>query len=278
MRLGTAITPDETVPVLVTDAGLHPLEGRPSLLDWIAGPREELEDAAIAAQRAPHLHGARLTAPIRPPKIVAIGLNYQDHIREQGADAPERPLVFAKFPSCVIGDGDPIPIDPEVTGKVDWEVELGVVVGSPITRASEDEVMDSVFGYTVANDVTARDLQRSDRQWTRAKSLDGFCPLGPVVVTADAISQPQNLKLRTKVNGETMQDSSTSEMLFGIAKLLAYCSHGFSFEPGDLLLTGTPWGVGAYMDPRRFLAPGDEVEVEVEAIGSLTNPVVAVGD
>ena len=275
MRLGTAITPDQQVPVLVTAAGLHPLEGRESLLAWAAAPREELERAAVDAQRAPRLHGARLTAPLRPPKIVAIGLNYLDHIREQGAERPERPLVFAKFPSCVIGDGDPIPIDSEITRKVDWEVELGVVVGRRISRASEDEVMDSVFGYTVANDVTARDLQRSERQWTRAKSLDGFCPLGPVLLTADEVADPQRLKLTTKVNGETMQDSTTAEMLFGVAKLLSWCSHGFAFEPGDLLLTGTPWGVGAYMDPRRFLAPGDEVEVSVEGIGSLRNPVIA---
>ena len=185
------------------------------------------------------------------------------------------PLIFAKFPTAVIGPGEPIPIDSTLTERVDWEVELAAVIGSRLSHVAAAEALDGVFGYTVANDVSARDLQFSDGQWVRAKSLDGFCPLGPVIATADEIPDPQAVALRTVVNGETMQDSSTAEMLFGIAELIEFCSRSFAFEPGDLLLTGTPWGCGEFMDPRRSLAPGDEVVVFAEGIGELRNPVVA---
>jgi 2-keto-4-pentenoate hydratase/2-oxohepta-3-ene-1,7-dioic acid hydratase in catechol pathway len=206
-----------------------------------------------------------LAAPLRPGKIVAIGLNYLDHIRESNLPQPAQPLVFAKFPSSVTGPVDPIVVDAGLTAQVDWEVELGVVIGRS----------DDVFGYTVCNDVSARDVQFSESQWTRGKSFDTFCPVGPVVVTADEIPDPQALALSTRVNGELMQDSSTAEMLFGVAELLAFCSRNFTLEPGDLLLTGTPWGCGYFMDPPRALGPGDVVECEVERIGLLRNTVVA---
>jgi 2-keto-4-pentenoate hydratase/2-oxohepta-3-ene-1,7-dioic acid hydratase in catechol pathway len=212
---------------------------------------------------------------VRPGKIVCIGLNYLDHIREQNAKVPERPVVFAKFPSSVITAGDPIPIDEELTERVDWEVELAVVIGSEARRVEEADALSYVRGYTVANDVSARDLQFADRQWVRGKSLDGFCPLGPELVTPDEIPDPQSLALRTTVNGEVMQDSSTSEMLFSVAELIEFCSRSFTLEPGDVLLTGTPWGCGEFMEPKRSLQPGDVVEVSVEGIGSLRNPVVA---
>ncbi|WP_217707218.1 fumarylacetoacetate hydrolase family protein [Nonomuraea rhodomycinica] len=220
------------------------------------------------------LPGAVPVAPLRPGKIVAIGLNYLDHIRETGMDKPARPLMFAKFPSSVIGPGEPIVIDSGLTGSVDWEVELAAVVGTPLRHAGPAEALAAVAGYTVANDVSARDLQFSDGQWTRGKSLDTFCPLGPVVVTPDELGDPQGLRLRTVVNGETVQDSSTAEMLFGVAELLSFCSASFTLEPGDVVLTGTPWGCGAFMDPPRSLSPGDVVEVSVEGIGELRNPVV----
>jgi 2-keto-4-pentenoate hydratase/2-oxohepta-3-ene-1,7-dioic acid hydratase in catechol pathway len=210
----------------------------------------------------------------RPGKIVAIGLNYLDHIREAGLPAPERPLVFTKFTTSVIGDGDPIVIDRELTERVDWEVELAVVVGREMRAVPAGRALDHVLGYTVANDVSARDLQFSDGQWVRAKSLDTFCPLGPVLVPAAEIPDPQSLGLRTRVNGETVQDSHTSEMVFGVAELLAFCSHSFTLERGDVVLTGTPWGCGEFMDPRRSLADGDVVEVEIDRIGTLRNPVV----
>jgi 2-keto-4-pentenoate hydratase/2-oxohepta-3-ene-1,7-dioic acid hydratase in catechol pathway len=212
----------------------------------------------------------------QPGKIVAIGLNYLDHVREAGMAVPQAPLVFAKFPSSVIGHGEPIVIDPSLTERVDWEVELAVVVGRRMRDVEVSDALDHVFGYTVANDVSARDVQFGDGQWVRGKSFDTFCPLGPVVVTADELPDPQSLALRTRVNGETVQDSSTSEMIFGVAELLAYCSASFTLEPGDVVLTGTPWGCGEFMEPRRSLQPGDVVEAEVEGIGVLRNPVEAV--
>jgi 5-carboxymethyl-2-hydroxymuconate isomerase len=196
-----------------------------------------------------------------------------DHAKESGTEPPERPLVFAKFPTAVINHEEQIRIPRKLTERVDWEVELAVVMGREATRVSEKEALSYVRGYTVANDVSARDLQFSDGQWVRAKSLDTFCPLGPRVVELD---DPQNLKLATRVNGETMQDSNTSQMIFGVAELISFCSHSFTLEPGDLILTGTPWGVGEFMDPKRSLRDGDVVECEIEGIGVLRNPVVDV--
>ena len=220
--------------------------------------------------------GARLRTPLRPGKVVAVGLNYLDHIRETGLERPTSPLLFAKFPSSVIGPDEPIVIDPQITERVDWEVELAVVVGRTLRYVQPEQALDHVFGYTAANDVSARDLQFSDGQWVRGKSLDTFCPLGPAIVTPDEIPDPQRLALSTRVNGETVQSSSTSEMVFGVAELLSFCSHSFTLEPGDVVLTGTPWGCGEFMTPRRSLRGGDEVEVEVEGIGVLRNPVVGV--
>ena len=239
---------------------------RPSL------PPHELPDSPVVIG---DFESMPLLAPVRPSKIVAIGLNYLDHIKESGLERPEAPLIFAKFPSSLVGPGDRIVIDSSVTERVDWEVELGVVVGTRMSHVPESEALDYVFGYTVGNDVSARDVQFGDGQWVRGKSLDTFCPVGPAVVTPDEISDPQALALRTRINGEVMQDSSTSLMLFGIAELLSFCSSNFTLEPGDLLLTGTPWGCGEFMDPKRSLRPGDVVETEVEGIGLLRNPVVA---
>jgi 5-carboxymethyl-2-hydroxymuconate isomerase len=183
--------------------------------------------------------------------------------------------VFTKFTTSVIGDGDAIAFDPSLTQRVDWEVELAVVIGRTMRNVSEADALDYVYGYTVANDVSARDLQFGDGQWVRGKSLDTFCPLGPVIVPAAEIPDPQALGLRTRVNGETVQDATTAEMIFGVAQLLSFCSHSFTLDPGDVVLTGTPWGVGEAMDPPRSLQDGDVVEVEIDGIGTLRNPVVA---
>ena len=231
-----------------------------------------VEDGAIREHAGPHPG-----PPILPGKIVAIGLNYLDHIRETGMDRPERPLIFTKFTSSVIGSGEAIEIDEALTARVDWEIELAAVIGRTARRVHERDALDHVYGYTIANDVSARDLQFADGQWVRAKSLDTFCPLGPAIVRADEIGDPQALPLRTRVNGRTVQDSSTSEMLFGVAELIAFCSRSFTLEPGDILLTGTPWGCGEFMDPQQRLRPGDVVECEIERIGVLSNPVVAAG-
>ena len=170
-------------------------------------------------------------APLRPGKIIAIGLNYRDHADESGVPPPERPLVFAKFPSCVTGPYDPIIVDEALTERADWEVELAVVIGRRMRNIPARRALDYVFGYTVANDVSARDVQFSDGQWTRAKSFDTFCPLGPVVVTADEVGSPDELHLRTRVNGEVVQSDSTANMIFSVADLLAFCSRSFTLEP-----------------------------------------------
>ncbi len=231
-------------------------------------------DSVTALEGANGEDGSR-DAPLAPGKIVAIGLNYLDHIRESGLEPPGQPLVFAKFPSSVIGPGQEIRLPLGLTERVDWEVELAVVIGTRARNVDAADALGHVFGYTVANDVSARDLQFGDGQWVRGKSLDTFCPVGPVVVTADEIPDPQALRLTCRVNGELMQDASTELMVFGVAELISHCSRSFTLEPGDLLLTGTPWGCGEFMEPRRSLAPGDVVECEIGGIGTLRNPVVA---
>jgi 5-carboxymethyl-2-hydroxymuconate isomerase len=233
-----------------------------------------LETAVAGARPAPA--DATLGACARPATIVAIGLNYLDHVRETGMEVPKVPLVFAKFASSVIGPDETIEFATSVTTQVDWEVELAVVIGKTARRVAVEDALDTVFGYTVANDVSARDVQFSDGQWVRGKSLDTFCPLGAAIVTPDAFGDPQAKALRTTVNGETVQDSNTSEMVFGVAELISFCSRSFTLRPGDVLLTGTPWGCGAFMDPPRYLADGDVVETEVEGLGVLRNPVRAV--
>lgn len=271
MRYGTARVPEGSVPVVWSDSHPH------LLTDMVGRTVTDLveldeDDRASSIERATLVAGdLSLGAPVLPRKIVAIGLNYLDHIRETGMEAPTIPLVFAKFPSCVVGPADTIDVDPNVTQQVDWEVELAVVMGRRASHVDEDAALEHVFGYTVANDVSARDVQFSDGQWVRGKSLDSFCPLGPTVVTADEIGDPQSLGLSTTVNGEIVQSSSTSEMLFGVAALIAFCSRSFTLERGDVLLTGTPWGCGGFMDPPRYLRDGDLVECHVEGIGSLAN-------
>jgi 2-keto-4-pentenoate hydratase/2-oxohepta-3-ene-1,7-dioic acid hydratase in catechol pathway len=245
----------------------------PAGLEWLAPAAAPAEDAVEGRPLDPA--AVRLLAPISPGKIVAIGLNYRDHIEEAGLDEPQRPLVFAKFPSSVIGPRDPIAIDAAETDRVDWEVELGVVIARRARRVAPAEALACVGGYLVANDVSARDVQFSDGQWVRGKSFDSFCPLGPALVTAEEIADPQALRLSTAVNGETVQDSSTGLMIFSVAEIIAFCSRSFTLEPGDLILTGTPWGCGEFMDPPRSLVPGDEVTCAIDGLGELANPVVA---
>jgi 2-keto-4-pentenoate hydratase/2-oxohepta-3-ene-1,7-dioic acid hydratase in catechol pathway len=209
----------------------------------------------------------------RPQKIVCVGLNYRDHAREQGVDLPQRPLLFAKWPNTLIGDGDPIRI-PSISEQVDYEAELGVVIGRQAKGVAVDDALDHVEGYVVANDVSGRDLQFSDGQWVRGKSLDTFLPVSDLVPAAE-VPDPQALGIRAILNGETMQDSSTENMVFGVAEIVAFVSQAITLEPGDLIITGTPAGVGAFRDPRVWLRPGDEITIEIDGVGSITNPVVA---
>ena len=221
------------------------------------------------------LSEATLLAPVpRPSKIIAIGLNYMDHCREQGHEPPKSPVIFAKFSSAVIGPGATIRWDPALTGQVDYEVELAVVIGRPTRRVSRAEALDAVAGYTICNDVSARDLQFGDGQWVRGKSLDTFCPMGPWLVTRDEVPDPQDLAIRCTLNGEVMQDSTTAEMIFGVAELIEFSSRAFTLLPGDVIITGTPHGVGVFRDPPVFLKDGDEVAVEIEGMGRLSNPCV----
>lgn len=216
---------------------------------------------------------ARYLAPLRPNKIVAIGRNYADHAAETGSKLPEKPLLFAKFPSSVIGSGDTITWSTDITEEVDWEGELAVIIGKTARKVSEKDAMDSVYGYTIANDVSARDLQlRKDEQWTRGKSLDTFCPLGPWVVTRDEIEDPHKLSVKTLVNDEVMQDGNTKDLIFKIPQLISYISQSITLEPGDVIITGTPSGVGLGQTPPRFLKDGDVVTINIEGIGTLVNP------
>jgi 2,4-didehydro-3-deoxy-L-rhamnonate hydrolase len=210
----------------------------------------------------------------RPGKIVCVGLNYRDHAEEQGLELPARPLLFAKWPTAVVAHGEPVVL-PSVTKEVDYEAELGVVIGERARGVSVERALDVVAGYVCVNDVTARDLQFSDGQWTRAKSFDSFCPVGPEIVPASEVGDPQSLRIRCLLNGEPLQDSSTGQMVFGVAEVIAFVSEAITLEPGDLIATGTPAGVGYSRTPPRFLVPGDEVSVEIERVGVLTNPVRA---
>jgi 2-keto-4-pentenoate hydratase/2-oxohepta-3-ene-1,7-dioic acid hydratase in catechol pathway len=214
----------------------------------------------------------RLEAPIpRPGKVVAIGRNYADHATEEGAVPPATPLIFAKWSTAVVGPGAEVRWDPSMTVKVDYEAELGVVIGRRARRISEEEALGCVLGYTCINDVSARDLQFADVQWVRGKSLDTFCPLGPVIVTADEIGDPGNLTVSCRVNGVELQSASTALMFFSVPRLISFCSQSFTLEPGDVIATGTPAGVGAFRQPPRYLADGDVMTVSVERIGELTN-------
>lgn len=240
-----------------------------------AGAVSRLAAAAASARiedAGRPLDEIELLAPVpRPGKIVAIGRNYREHVAEEASSAPAAPLMFSKWPSSVIGDRAEIRWDPALTAQVDYEAELAVVIGRPTRRISEADALDAVLGYTCLNDVSARDLQFGDGQWVRGKSLDTFCPMGPVLVTADEIADPQDLDITCRVDGQLLQDANTSQMFFGVAAIISYCSQSFSLEPGDVIATGTPGGVGVFRDPPILLTDGSEVEVEIEGIGRLVN-------
>lgn len=259
----------------------------PTLLDLAcAGPDASRDLAARLASRAvwKEQHGLRLLAPIsRPPQnLVAVGLNYRDHVAEAG-HAPVRdedrgrPMLFTKSRSAIVGPDEPIRIDPHASSQVDWEVELTIVIGRGGRDISEAAAWDHVFGYTIANDVSARDLQFLDKrrpQFYQGKSLDTFCPLGPWIVTKDELPNVEDLRITLRVDGVTKQDGRTSQLIFSIPEIIAEISRSRTVEAGELILTGTPSGVGFTRTPPEFLAPGQVVECEIEGIGILRNPVV----
>lgn len=221
------------------------------------------------------LKDIELVAPVlRPPKIVCVGLNYRDHAEEQGAPTPERPLLFAKAPNIVVGPEAKVRIPPEAPDMVDYEVELAVIIGRPGFRIPREQAAEHVFGYTIFNDVTARDVQKGEKQWFRGKSFATFAPMGPFVVTPDELDA-SNVRVEMRVNGETRQSSSTSNLIFDVPFLVSYISAGFPLEAGDVIATGTPAGVGVFRKPPVFLRAGDRMEAEIEGIGVLANTVEA---
>ena len=226
---------------------------------------------ALRSGMVDSLPNVRMLPPLMPGKILAIGRNYAEHAKELNNEVPTEPLVFAVMPSAVIGDGDVIEWERDLTAQVDWEGELAVIIGKTARKVSQADALDYVFGYTIANDVSARDLQTRDKQWVRAKGLDTFCPLGPVIVTRDDIPDPQNLRIVTTVDGAEKQNGSTADMIFTVRFLIAHLSRAFTLNPGDMILTGTPSGVGKAMNPPEFLGEGSVVSVEIEGIGKLTN-------
>jgi 2-keto-4-pentenoate hydratase/2-oxohepta-3-ene-1,7-dioic acid hydratase in catechol pathway len=234
--------------------------------------RAAAETAASGGQPGDVSPGSRIAPVPRPGKIVAVGLNYHAHAAEGGAALPTAPMLFAKFPTAVVGPGTTVEWDPDLTDAVDLEAELAVVIGRRARRVPEEAALDHVLGYTCVNDVSARDLQAADRQFVRAKSLDTFCPMGPVLVTRDELPDPGALAVRSYRNGELMQDGHTSDLIFSVPYLVAFCSRAFTLEPGDVIATGTPAGVGWYRDPKVTMHDGDVMAVEIEGIGRLENP------
>jgi len=218
----------------------------------------------------------QLLAPISgPDKVICIGMNYVDHCEEQNLPVPTEPVIFNKFPSSIVGPNDDIPY-PDVTEELDWEVELAVIIGKSCKNVSEADAMDHVYGYTVAHDVSARDwqLKKNGGQWLAGKTMDAFCPLGPAIVTKDELGDPHNLNLKCLVNGEVKQDSNTNQLVFKTEQLVSWCSKLFTLLPGDVILTGTPPGVGIFRQPPQFLKRGDVVECVIDKIGTVTNKVV----
>ena len=248
-------------------------DGAVTLLDvpieaLLAQPQHAWDiDAHRAADPVP-TGTLRLAAPIpRPGKVIAIGMNYRDHCLEQGLEPPLQPLVFAKFPTAIVGPDVPVSWPADVT-DVDWEVELAIIIGV----GADGE--PAVAGYTIANDVSARQLQQADGQFVRAKSIDTFCPLGPAMVTPDALPDPLHVPITLEVNGTVMQESNTDQLIFGVTELMTFCRHFFSLEPGDVILTGTPPGVGVFRNPPMFLDAGDVMVARIQGIGELRTPVL----
>ena len=252
---------------LVEGDNLQPLAYDGNFCHWLAAGRP----LGRGGDPRP-LAGLRLAAPVNHPgKIIAIGLNYADHAAEGNREAPSAPLIFAKFPTSVNDPGAEIRWSEEVTGKVDFEAELAIVIGEKAFNCPAEKALEKVLGYTCGNDVSARDLQFGDKQWVRGKSLDGFCPLGPWLVTAEEIGDPQELAIRSRLNGEIMQESNTANMIFPVAELISYLSRHFTLEPGDVIMSGTPSGVGVFREPPIYMADGDLIEIEIEKIGTLSN-------
>ncbi len=273
----------------VTSPALAPgWDGRfPDMLSLIAAGAAGLRAFAAVAAAGDGMAVARadveLMAPIPRPRqnVICMGWNYSDHVQETKktavtGDRPQYPIMFTKAASCVTGPFDDVPHDPEISDKMDWEVELGVVIGRAGHKVAPEDALDHVFGYVVINDITAREMQKRHKQFYLAKSLPRACPMGPAIVTADEIPDPQALRLKCRVNGEVKQDASTAAQIFDVATVISCLSRSPGLEAGDVIATGTPSGVGYARTPPEYLHPGDVVECEIEKIGRIENKIVAV--
>ncbi|MFQ8432784.1 fumarylacetoacetate hydrolase family protein [Amaricoccus sp. W119] len=256
-------------------AGLTEVGLAESVIEVIREGQPALERIRAGLAHAPRhaLANVRLEVPLRPGKVLCSGINYRGHARENpNAKMPDEPFFFAKLPSSVVGPDVPV-AKPARTEQVDYEVEFAVVIGAPLHRATEAAVMPAIFGYTLLNDISARDVQFKDSQITIGKNFAGFAPIGPCVLTADAMPRPDRVALRTRLNGRTLQDGNTSDWLFSLPRLISFLSEHVPLEPGDIVTTGTPAGVGVFRDPQVFMWPGDVVEIEAEGIGILRTPI-----
>jgi 2-keto-4-pentenoate hydratase/2-oxohepta-3-ene-1,7-dioic acid hydratase in catechol pathway len=283
MRLVTFEADGKARPGVLTESnGIFDLSaaGFGSMLDVIeaaAGDGQKIQNLVSSSNpdSAYSIGTVKLLAPIPTPrKLICVGLNYRDHAIETGAEIPNVPTIFNKFATAVIAQGDQIVL-PKVSKKPDYEAEFAFVVGKGGRHIKAEDWKNHVFGYTIVNDVSARDYQRATTQWLMGKTFDTFAPMGPWIVTADSIEDPHNLDISLEINGETLQNSNTRELIFKIPDLLAFLSSVFTLQPGDIVSTGTPSGVGVARNPPRFLQPGDDVVVKIPAIGELRNPVVA---
>lgn len=274
MRLARCVLDGRELVAVLDERGAA-ATGYDDMLELIADGERGLNEARRAAAQATPAQPERVLAPLAPGKMLFCGVNYASHAEENPAAVmPSEPFFFSKLPSAIVGPEDPI-IIPFPDNQTDYEVELAVVIGRRARRVKRDQALSHVFGYTVANDVSARDVQFKDSQITLGKNADSFAPLGPCVVTADEIDDPSRLHVATHVNGELRQQAATSEWLFDVPALIEFLSLTITLEPGDIVTTGTPAGVAAFRQPPPWLAPGDEVTVEVAEIGRLTNPVIA---
>jgi 2,4-didehydro-3-deoxy-L-rhamnonate hydrolase len=256
----------------LTEAGLAG-----SVLEIIRGGANALAKVNGGLGKAPRyaLADVRLEAPIRPGKVLCSGINYKGHAEENpNAKMPTEPFFFAKLPSSVVGPDVPV-VKPERTEQMDYEVEFSAVIGKSLHKAAEGDVMPAIFGYTLLNDISARDVQFKDNQITIGKNFAGFAPIGPCIVTANEMTRPDNVVLKTRLNGRTLQDGNTSDWLFPLPRLISFLSHYVPLEPGDVVSTGTPAGVGVFRKPQVFMTAGDVVEIEAEGIGILRTPIVA---
>ncbi len=285
MRLATLNTPqgphaavqvgDSYVDLVATDAKFPA-----SVRDLLANPAllKEAEAAAKSptAVKVP-VAGAKLHAPVHnPQKVVCVGLNYRDHAIESKMAIPKEPVLFSKFPSALIGSGEAI-VAPKVSTRVDFEAELVIVIGKTGRKISEAAAMDYVAGYAVGHDVSARDwqLEKDGKQWMAGKTFDTFAPVGPVLVTKDEVADVHNLGIKLRLNGKTMQNSNTKEFIFSVPQMVAYISQIVTLEPGDMIFTGTPPGIGHALSPQVYMKAGDVAEVEIDGLGTLTNPVIS---